>query len=108
MDFQLTVVYLSFKEAHLPDVVKAMEQIMDLEIPQVILGDFNFDATEENCLKAYFTKMKLVQVINQPTHKEGRTLDHLYLSEQLKEKLEYDIQFKYYTDHSAIQMKIKE
>ena len=51
--------------------------------------------------------MKLVQVINQPTHKDGRTLDHLYLSEELKERLEYDIQFKYYTDHSAIQMKIK-
>ena len=107
MDFQLTVVYLSFKEAHLPDVIKAMEQILDLEIPQVILGDFNFDATEENCLKAYFSQMKLVQVINQPTHKDGRTLDHLYLSEELKERLEYDIQFKYYTDHSAIQMKIK-
>ena len=36
MGLQLTVVYLK-NDAHLPDVVKAMEQILDLQIAQVIL-----------------------------------------------------------------------
>ena len=104
-DFQLTVAYVS-KEANLPDLKKALEQTLDRNLPQLLLGDFNFNPKEDNCVSGFLHEAGLSQAITQPTHQEGRTLDHLYLSGELKEKIKFDVQFKYFTDHAALQIKL--
>ena len=108
-NLQLTVVYISH-DAKLDDVKQAFIQILDMNAPQLIVGDFNFDTRESNCLETFFNQIGLKQIVQEVTHKEGRSLDHLYLSDEIKERVKHDVQFKYYSDHAAIQlqMQIKE
>ena len=105
-NFQLTVVYVSSDPTILQDLKKALEQTMDHSLPQLVLGDFNFDSAEENCLTNYLQRLGLLQVISQPTQKEGRTLDHLYVPANLKDKVDVKVQFKYFSDHASLQIKL--
>ena len=106
-DLQLTVIYISPQEADLCSVAKALEQTMDMGLPQMIVGDFNFHSGRTNSLSSFLQSCNLFQLIKSPTHKDGNTLDHLYISESLKDKLQVDVQFKYFSDHAAIQIKTK-
>ena len=105
-NFQLTVVYVSSDPTILQDLKKALEQTLDHSLPQLVLGDFNFDSAEENCLTNYLQRIGLLQVISQPTQKEGRTLDHLYVPANLKDKVDVKVQFKYFSDHASLQIKL--
>ena len=58
-------------------------------------------------LTNYLQRLGLLQVISQPTHKEGRTLDHLYVPANLKDKVDVKVQFKYFSDHASLQIKLK-
>ena len=100
---QVTTVYLS-SGASLADVRKYVQHIYQPRFPQIILGDFNFDAKESNTLSRYFTEIGLKQLVNRPTHMEGRTIDHVYVSPELK----CEITFKspYYSDHVAVCVKL--
>ena len=107
--FQLTVVYITHDpNLDMGEVAKQIDNVIDKAMPQVVVGDFNFDTKENNLLKMYLTRIGLIQMVNEPTHVEGRTLDHLYVSSELYDKVTIDVQFKYYSDHSALQIKLKE
>ena len=106
-NLQLTVVYLS-KEAEKEDVRRALIQTLDENVSQIILGDFNFTPADSNCIKDYLCHQGLYQMISQPTHHEGRILDQLYVSKEFKDKIDFTVQFKYFSDHAAFQIKIKE
>ena len=104
-DIQLTLVYLS-SHSQLIDVKKMIEKIPSKAKHHIIIGDFNFSSKESNILTDLFTKqMGLSQIIERPTHKDGRTIDHCYMSPEIN----YNIPFinHYYTDHSAICIKLK-
>ena len=103
--FQVIVVYLS-KGANKSLLAEEIRTLIDPTRPQLVIGDFNFDAKEQNLLVNLFKKQNMVQLINGPTQVAGRTIDHLYVSDQAKECIEVNIVFKYYTDHAAIQIKI--
>ena len=104
--FQLTTIYLS-KEADLHDVRRALIQTMDNNMPQMIMGDFNF-VRVPNSLTDLFCTQGLVPIVTEPTHVDGRTLDQIFVSNEIKDKIELFVQFKYYSDHSAFQVKIKD
>ena len=87
-------------------VADKIQSLIDPTRPQLVIGDFNFDAKEQNSLVRLFKKKNMVQLIDGPTHEAGRTIDHLYVSDQAKECIEFSTVFKYYTDHAAIQIKI--
>ena len=105
-DLQLTVIYRSI-DADFEDVKKALEQMMDNNLPQMIVGDFNFEPRSTNSLTTFLKKCGLCQIVECPTHKDGKILDHLYITESLKSTIEVDVQFKYFTDHAALQIKYK-
>ena len=105
MNIQLTVAYLS-KGVDWQEVTKAIDLILDKSMPQMLLGDFNFDVKEENYLTSYLDQLGMVQIVTEPTQKEGRTLDHLYVTEELYERVKCKVQFKHFTDHAALQIKI--
>ena len=104
-NFQLTLVYLS-KEPDMKEVTKQMKEVLDLSKPQVIVGDFNFDSKEKNQLTSYFTSLGLHQMVKEATHQEGRTIDQLYVTTDLN--VQIDVQFKYFSDHAALQIKVTE
>ena len=100
---QLTIVYLS-SGASLADVQQYLRHIYRPSCHQIILGDFNFDAKESNTLSHYFTEIGLKQLVERPTHREGRTIDHFYISPELKCEITY--KSPYYSDHVAMCVKL--
>ena len=106
-NLQLTVVCLS-KEAEKEDVLRALIQTLDENVSQIILGDFNFTPADSNCIKDYLSHQGLYQMISQPTQQEGRILDQLFVSKDIKDQIDFIVQFKYFSDHAAFQIKLKE
>ena len=56
-------------------------------------------------LKTWF--QVLSQIVECPTHKDGRTIDHIYVSSEFMKCVDLEVMFKYYTDHAALQIKFK-
>ena len=88
------------------EVTRKMKEVLDLSKPQVIVGDFNFDPREKNHLTTYFTTLGLNQMVKEATQLEGRTIDHLYVTTDLN--VQVDVQFKYFSDHAALHIKVTE
>ena len=102
---QLTIIYLK-SGALMSEVKLCMEQLFrSVEMVKkidnhIIVGDFNFDAKETNALTKMFVQdLRLKQLVQRPTHREGRTIDHLYVSPSIN----CDLKFinHYYTDHTS-------
>ena len=87
-------------------VTELVKNILNPELDQLVVGDLNFDAKEKNQLTRFFEECNFKQVINEPTHKAGRTLDQLFVSKNLQNRIEVKVMFKYYTDHAALQIKL--
>ena len=107
--FQVILVYIS-KKCDLNEVVNIIMDITDnLEqgVQPLILGDFNFNATECNAVTKYFAGKQFVQLVHQPTHIEGRIIDHCYVHYNVKELIDLRTLFCYYTDHARLLLKIK-
>ena len=104
-EFQLTVVYLS-KDADMDNVVVDIENLLDLSKSQMIVGDFNFVPQEKNVMTRFLETADLIQMISEPTHDMGKTLDHLYISSILKEKISCNVAFKYFSDHAALEIQL--
>ena len=105
-DIQLTVIYIS-DSSRIGDVKDILEPMFNKDLHQIVLGDFNFDKDEENKLTQFFKSRGMVQLITQPTHIKGRTIDHCYVS-QGHLQLDVKVVSPYYSDHSAISLKIVE
>ena len=81
---QLTIVYLKsgapLSEAKL--CIQWLFQQLPLPVKQhMIVGDFNLDAKQSNAITSLFTEeLGLKQLVERPTHREGRTIDHCYIS----------------------------
>ena len=71
---------------------------------KTIIGDFNFDSKESNTLSFYFAEIGMKQLVERPTRMSGRTIDHVYVSSDLKCELTF--KSLYYSDHVAICMKL--
>ena len=107
-DIQLTLVYLS-SGTPINEQTNVEQMIKKIPVKaknHIVIGDFNFDAKESNIMSNLFTKeMGLTQLIKRPTHRDGRTIDHCYVSPEIN----CDLTFvnHYYTDHTAICIKLK-
>ena len=100
---QLSIVYLS-SGASLVKVQQYLNQIRQQNLPQIIIGDFNFDSKESNTLSFYFAEIGMKQLVERPTRMSGRTIDHVYVSSDLKCELTF--KSLYYSDHVAICLKL--
>ena len=104
---EVTIVYLTHDEdLDLQMVVEELKKMFTDCNDKLILGDFNFEPKEKNVLTKFFQDRKLRQVVQEPTHVAGRTIDHIYLSEGLVDTLEFKVMFKYFSDHAAMQIKL--
>lgn len=104
-DIQLTLVYLS-SGAEISEVEHMMRRIKLKANHHIIIGDFNFNSNESNVISNLFSKeMGLNQLIERPTHRDGRTIDHCYVSPKID--CAFTFVNPYYTDHTAICIKLK-
>ena len=94
------ILYIS-KDASLDSVVHVLKKWMVFG-PKLVIGDFNFEASEKNILSKFMDSQGLKQMVKRPTHIGGGMIDHCYVSHELKDSVKIDYFFTYYTDHAAV------
>ena len=105
-NIQCFLIYLS-KGCPLNEVAEDIKSLIKNKFKLCIFGDFNFDKSESNILTEFFESCKLDQIINDPTHMAGRTLDHVYIDETIKNNIEIWSNFKYFSDHVSFNINIQ-
>ena len=105
-NIQIVIVYVS-KEPDLKCLKTSLKETFIADMKKVLIGDFNFDVKETNIVTSFLKMANFHQLVDKPTHTAGRTIDHLYVSPELKKHVEFTVMFKYYTDHSAFHVQIK-
>ena len=107
--FHLIIAYLS-SDCTYHNVVEDLKSMdPDFEVT-FLIGDFNFDPFKDppNALSRFLESENFNQLITQPTHDKGRTIDHFYSPDWLTETLEIQVVYPFFTDHAAICVKFKE
>ena len=97
---QVFVLYLS-KEANFKDIIEILQQWM-IARPTIVIGDFNYQASEENMLSTFLHSKGLMQIVKRPTHVDGGIIDHCYVPSEWKNTINAEYFFTYYTDHARI------
>ena len=100
---QLFLVYLNnpINECPMIEVAEYIETLIDPMYSILCIGDFNFDNNVSNDFTKMFKIHNVNQIINIPTHdsQNPRSLDHVYMSDDLKDKTIVNSMFRNYTDH---------
>ena len=72
----------------------------------VIGGDLNICAVTQsnNYITASLKEMGFEQIVVKSTHIDGRTIDHIYISQGVKEGFTWVLEHlpKYYSDHDGL------
>ena len=93
------------QEGNLSEVKENLANLITGQNSVLIIGDFNycFWSSPNNSTKQYLRESDFSQLVKEPTHIEGNTLDHAYIKDK-KRCNEYFIhlQTKYFTDHKGI------
>ena len=93
------------------DLNRYIEMMDSKGKPLLVIGDMNFCflTSGMNQTKHFLGSKQFTQIINEPTHIEGHLLDQAYLRD-CKGTLKWtvELQSKYFTDHKALAIIIKE
>ena len=95
----MVLVYAS-SGCHFKDLVEEVEKLLVPNITTIVTGDFNFSSKQTNAFSNFLKQKMFSQIINWPTHKEGRTLDHCYVSKNAR--VQVTRHSPYYSDHDAL------
>ena len=99
--YQLVVCYLS-SDCPLSDVTEILKIHLSTTMPKIIVGDFNFHRDKKNTLTKYLEDQEFKQIVKEPTHEAGNTLDHCYVSKDIADFVDYELHYPYFTDHCAL------
>ena len=75
--------------------------LRDESLHLIMIGDFNIDSRDFDVLTQHFIENNLVQLVKEPTHIEGRIIDHVWVSKMFP-KFDLSHQYPYYTQHKSI------
>ena len=105
-DLQLTVglIYRKNKQP-LPVFYELINYVIQSASPDILLGDFNIDYKNLNCEQI----MSIYeQIVRQPTHLGGATIDHVYVKKSLLEEFHVTCSTLniYFSDHDAVHLKL--
>ena len=109
-DLDVIIVYRSEQGSTL-QLIQHLEDLINLGRAIAICGDFNicYRSTRNNRVTKFLNQLGFSQLMKEPTHIRGRTIDHFYFREGavIQENpiiLRYS---PYYSDHDAICATIK-
>ena len=83
--YQMVLMYLS-NGCSFSQVVQDLSCLLVPNFTTIIIGDLNFDKKDKNDLTSFLSKKKFSQQVSWPTHIQGRTLDHCYVSKNIHVK----------------------
>ncbi len=73
--------------------------------PNLIVGDFNFEGSENDTFVQEMKKEGFNQLVASPTHEKGGLIDHIYCNVQ---DLEHSVHSVLYSDHDALLIQVKD
>ena len=97
--YQIVLVYAS-SGCPFQELTQNLLTLLQSDITTIITGDFNFDCNEMNPFTRFLKEKAYTQLVDWPTHREGRTIDHCYVSENTRVQLTRHS--PYYSDHDAL------
>ena len=77
----------------------------------LICGDLNIHYTEETSnsfVKKIVDEYKFEQLVKDPTHDGGNTIDHVYVSPGLQGRVKIEKTCTYYSDHDLLTIQVIE
>ena len=82
-------------------LIRGIKKLVILNRTNLVTGDFNFCYQQQKKqTHSFFTDIKFVQLVNEPTHIGGHILDQAYLSNDIgSTESMTEIHAKYYSDH---------
>ena len=99
------------QNGNLADLSQYIQHMVTPDKPQLIIGDLNYCQSQSqlNPLQLFLKDNQFKNLINEPTHMEGNILDQAHLQD-LKRDLTVtaSLHHKYYTDHKALAIIIKQ
>ena len=98
---QIILCYLS-SNCKFAEVARQLQKIIRSDNMTVVCGDFKYDKAEVNPVSKFLKSQNFQQIVTKPTHDEGRTLDHCYVSKSLSEKVQLTFYSLYYSDNDAL------
>ena len=66
----------------------------------IIVGDFNLPATRKSFVTTNIISKGFKQMVTQPTHHSGSSIDHVYITDGLSCNIEGN--WLYWTDHLGL------
>ena len=99
LSYQLVLLYVSSGCLY-PELVWDLKKIIQRNMTAIVVGDFNFDHKETNEFTRYLEENSFKQVVNWPTHRDGRTIDQCYVSKGTR--VQVTRHSPYYSDHDAL------
>lgn len=85
-----------------------MKHLPHLNIPTVIMGDFNVNllqqSDDQKTILQFFRHYGFRQIVTMPTHNTGSLLDHIYCNFQIPTNIIPTNHATYFSQHSFIQI----
>ena len=102
---QLYVIYLSQTNNSVKERLwEKIRDSRDENLQLILIGDFNIDARKFDVLTQHFLHNSMIQLVTEPTHIEGRIIDHVWVTKHLM-NLNLSFQYPYYTQHKSLIIK---
>ena len=96
----------------IPDIVEALDSLIDVGRPTLISGDFNICAKKNvnNGVTVSLQRKGFKSIIERPTHIQGGHIDHIYWLDGDNQYNSPSVEFysPYWSDHDAILVTITE
>ncbi len=87
-------------------LIQYLQNHISYSKPTIILGDFNIAVDSQKRLKTIMDDHNMVQIVMEPTHDAGNTLDHVYVSRTMLSACSYLTIPVFFSDHDLLQIKV--
>ena len=79
-------------------------------MPTILTGDTNIDITRESGehFVEFMNNLGFTQLVKFPTHDKGGLLDHVFVTEDLLERVSVTQTGVYFSDHQLITIRLSE
>ena len=105
--FDLINVYRSQECSVFKDKI---EYVVDPLRPTILTGDTNIDISKDSgkLFVEFMKHLGLTQLVKNPTHDQGGLLDHVYVTQDLIERVSVSQTGVYFSDHQLITIKVND
>ena len=106
-DLEIVNIYRS-QECNTRVFQDKLQYVVDTSRPTIVCGDTNIDISRDrgHGFVEFMESLGFTQMVTWPTHARGGLLDHVWVTEGLRDKVEVKQEAIYFSDHDILTIKI--